>query len=150
MANHKRTWFFLNPEGEEIQVNDLKEFCAINSLNYSSMYQVGSDPSKEKTHQHYQAGPSQKDETQTKSKQKYALINEGLKLVTSFTDHRPTLAKESSISVQSIWRLISGQSKTVRGWYLVDDPYKIPVFERDKKGAGDPGIHIDLEGEADL
>lgn len=143
MANKSRIYYLHNTDtGEELRVENLREFCRMNNLSYSWMYKVANDPEREKTCQGYRASHKQgvERDSLTYVGNSFALVNDGLEMTTDWTDNKTHLAKQSGISKQSVWRLINGKAVNVRGWRLVRFEDDIPSF----------GVSIDYEGEEDL
>ena len=131
MANQKRHWIALDPNDIRVDIPDLKKFCAEKGLTYSNMYRALSDPDKKASSYGYRAHPDQKSVTKAIAEDMFILFNRALQRSTSYTTSRPTLAAESGISSQSVWRLISGQVKQVRGWEISNDMEKVPDFDSD-------------------
>ncbi|AGH57572.1 HNH endonuclease [Pseudoalteromonas phage pYD6-A] len=51
IATHAKHWEFIAPDGSAIKVHNLKEFCRLNNLNSSKMYELA--PGKRKSHKGY-------------------------------------------------------------------------------------------------
>ena len=123
-----KTWYLTAPDATTREVHNLREFARRHDLPYERLYVVArsGNPELEVANTGWRGNPKQLEQNAAnpvpaRSMVPFALYNPILLRVTSFTAHRPTLAKESGISKQSIWRLCSGQAENVRGWRVSHD-----------------------------
>ena len=146
MGARNKTWKFLDASGEEICVLDLVKFCKDNSLNYTSMMAVGTDPDKQATHCGYIASPNHEYVTSPRNTTSHTLYNTVLGGITQHLTSRAKLAKQSGISAQSVWRLMSGQAVSVRGWEITTDNDYAKDIMADIPAAP-VQLELDLDGE---
>ncbi len=123
MPRTNRTWHIISPvDGQTHVVHDLKEFCDDNNLKYATMYRVMCDETKGSSCEGFYPAPEHDTAVSvSKDTTRYTLFNEGLGLCTSHSTCRATLAEESGISTQSVWRMMTGKAVSVRGWRITDD-----------------------------
>ena len=129
MANKAKTWKMLDPDGNPIEVTNLKQWCKDKGFNYTRIWSMLNSESIMATvsYGYKKNGRSPSEHIALDDIQ---LVNDdGRK--TDKCRNRTHVARQAGISTASLFRLIKEEAETVKGWRVKHDI-------------------IDITGEADL
>ena len=141
MANTAKTWYLLNPEGEEIEVTNLSQFCKDQGLSYSRVWNMLNGESVYGSVTCKGFKKSRKSPTQHIAQDEICLAHDDGR-ITRRSRYRKHVARDAGISTSSLHRLLTGAANVVAGWRLTTQ-------EPNTDTTQEPNT-VDLQGEEEL